>query len=86
MRNKSLGVVRSTFIADVGAAQESVFLMIVPRTCRNKWLTNGNASTIIYFLDTAESALPAQNNSASDFIHNINQGTALRSHEHILKL
>jgi hypothetical protein len=86
MRNKSLGVVRSTFIADVGAGQESVFEMIVPRTGRNQWLTNGNAPTIIYFLDTAESALPSPNNSASYFIHNIKQGTALRSHEHITKL
>ena len=83
-------MVETTFVAAVGGEQESVFKVVVPRDSRNRWLTAGNGgrngATFIYFLDTDESALPAPNNSANDFLHNVRQGTALRDCEHITGL
>ena len=60
--------------------------VLVPRNGRNQWLTTSTNPTFIYFLDTAASALPAENDSAADFLHNIKMGTALRKCDQIMEL
>jgi hypothetical protein len=85
LRTKSVGEITAKMISAFGGEQNGLHGLVLPRNGQNRVQDHGRAVSVLLFMDVHPDAAASPADSAADFLHNANHGTAL-CNDHITKL